>query len=84
MTALARDAVLAYGGDAEARGVRLEVEAPDEGREAPGWQVGRAKGKGPTPSPHVERRGEKQPRHQARLERPGADERAERGRLHPP
>ena len=30
MTALARDAVLAYGGDAKARGVRLEVEAPDD------------------------------------------------------
>ena len=29
VTALARDAVLAYGRDAEARGVRLDVEAPD-------------------------------------------------------
>jgi signal transduction histidine kinase len=30
VTALARDAVLAHGGDADARGVRLEVEAPDD------------------------------------------------------
>ena len=30
VTALARDAVLALSGDAEARGVRLEVEAPDD------------------------------------------------------
>jgi two-component system OmpR family sensor kinase/two-component system sensor histidine kinase BaeS len=30
VTALARDVVLAYGGDAQARGVRLEVEAPDD------------------------------------------------------
>jgi signal transduction histidine kinase len=30
VTALARDVVLAHGGDADARGVRLEVEAPDD------------------------------------------------------
>ena len=29
VTALARDVVLAHGGDADARGVRLEVDAPD-------------------------------------------------------
>jgi signal transduction histidine kinase len=30
LTALARDVVLAYGGEAQAGGVRLEVEAPDD------------------------------------------------------
>ena len=30
VTAVARDVVLAYGGDAQARGVRLEVDAPDD------------------------------------------------------
>lgn len=30
VSALARDVVLAYGGDADSRGVRLEVEAPDD------------------------------------------------------
>src|SRR6185295_6046878 len=30
VTAVARDVVLAYGGDAQARGVRLAIDAPDD------------------------------------------------------
>jgi signal transduction histidine kinase len=30
VTAVARDVVLAYGGDAQARGIRLEIDAPDD------------------------------------------------------